>query len=105
MKVKFLEPEIENGYLKIRWEKFNRPFFHSYEIVVNDSSLNNSYTRTILYPSVDYLIDSSFVGGSVTFTMYISVMDCAGHPTKSGKPVLLQPGLSLQADGRFLKCL
>lgn len=82
IKIKFLEPEIVDGFLKVRWEKFGRPYFDSYQIQINDSSLHHSYSQTILNSSTNYLIDSSFVGGSVTFSISVTIRDCGGNPVK-----------------------
>jgi hypothetical protein len=78
IKVKFLNTSVENGFLKIQWEKFDRSFFHYYKIRADDSSLNHSFTKIIYDANITSIIDSSFVGGQAEFTLTIALKKCDG---------------------------
>ena len=77
-KVLFTHTSIENGFLKIYWDKLTSSYFHSYRIEVNDSALYHSFSRTIYDQDSTSLIDSSFVGGKVQFSLIISYYDDIG---------------------------
>jgi hypothetical protein len=77
-KVLFTHTTIENGFLKIYWDKLKSPYFHSYRIEVDDSALYHRYSRTIYDQDSTSLTDSSFVGGKVQFSLIISYYDNSG---------------------------
>jgi hypothetical protein len=62
---------IEDGFLTIQWEKCEQAYFHSYEIIVNDSGLHKNYRRRIYDADITSLTDSFFVGGKVDFTLLV----------------------------------
>jgi hypothetical protein len=76
--LKFLPTTVENGFLKIQWQRFNRPYFHFYKIVMNDSSLGVSSTKIIYDVNTTSILDSSFVGGKADFTLKIGLNECSG---------------------------
>jgi len=73
--VKFTGASVENGFLKIHWKKLDSRYFAGYKVMVSDSALYNSYSRSISSADSTSLTDSSFVGGKVTFTLNILYYD------------------------------
>lgn len=76
IKVKFLDSSVENGFLKIQWQKLELPYFQYYKIIATDSSLNHSFTKIIYDVNSTSLIDSSFVGGKAEFTLMVAFNQC-----------------------------
>ena len=72
LKVKFTNVTVENGNLVVHWQKFKRPYFNCYKITATDSALNYSFSKVINDADSAFLIDPSFVGGSVKFSLLIS---------------------------------
>ena len=73
IRLSFTQTTIENGFLKIQWQKFKKPYFHSYKIYVNDSSLLYNFSKTIHDADSTFIIDSSFVGGKVQCSLLLSL--------------------------------
>lgn len=80
----FTHTTIDNGFLRIHWRKFDRSYFESYKITVYDSALYHFFTTTITDPETTSLVDSSFVGGSVKFTMLVTCKDGDGNKIDFG---------------------
>jgi len=80
----FTHTTIENGFLRIHWKNFNRSYFDSYKITVRDSALNHFFSKTITDANVTSLIDSSFVGGSVNFSILVTCKDGDGNSRDFG---------------------
>jgi len=80
----FTHVTIENGFLKIHWRKFDRPYFDSYTINVSDSALSHYFSRTIHDVNVTSLTDSSYVGGTVKFNLLVNCRDENGYPVNLG---------------------
>lgn len=78
LKVSFTGTSVENGFLKIHWKKFDSPFFHSYQIEVNDSALYHYFSRSFTNKDSISLVDSSFVGGKVEFRLNLWYYDNDG---------------------------
>jgi hypothetical protein len=73
VKVKFTNTTVENGYLVVHWQKLKRPYFNYYKITGTDSALNYTFSRIITNADSSFFIDPAFVGGSVKFTLLISL--------------------------------
>lgn len=80
----FTHTTVENGFLRIHWKKFDRSYFDSYKISVSDSALNHYFEKTIYDADETYLVDSSFVGGSVKFRLLVTCTNGEGSKINFG---------------------
>lgn len=88
-KIKFLLSTVENGFLKVQWQKSSKPFFHYYKIIVNDSTLSHSFSKIIYDVNSTSVIDSSFVGGKAEFTLMLAEKKCDGSSMEYYSDVLI----------------
>jgi hypothetical protein len=70
-----ITPTIENGYLKFSWNKVDKPYFKSYRIVGYDNGVYNTYTREYKNKNITSFVDSTYVGGSITFNLSVNYYD------------------------------
>ena len=67
-----ITPGIENGYLKFSWNKVDKPYFKSYKITGYDNGVFNTYSREYKNKNITSFVDSTYVGGSITFNLSIN---------------------------------
>jgi hypothetical protein len=70
---------IENGFLKFTWTKVDKPFFKSYQFYIQNNGINTSYSGEYKNPELTSFVDSSYVGGNITFTLKINYLDENDH--------------------------
>lgn len=66
---------IENGYLKISWNKVDKPYFRSYRLLVYDNGAHDFYSREYTNRNITSFVDSTYVGGNITFNLSVNYYD------------------------------
>lgn len=70
-----ITPSIENGYLKFSWNKVDKPYFKSYRIIGYDNGVYNTYSREYKNRNITSFVDSTYVGGNITFNLSVNYYD------------------------------
>ena len=70
-----ITPSIENGYLKFSWNKVDKPYFRSYRLIVNDNGAHDFYSREYKNHDITSFVDSTYVGGNITFKLSVNYYD------------------------------
>lgn len=66
---------IENGYLKFSWNKFDKPYFHSYRLVIQNDGIFETYYREYTNKNITSFVDSLFVGGKINVSLGFNYYD------------------------------
>lgn len=77
-KILFTGTSVENGFLKVQWQKWTSPRFKYYKIVGSDSALNRNYSKIIYDVNCTSFLDSAFVGGKAEFRLNVAIDLCDG---------------------------
>lgn len=80
-----LTSSIENGFLKFSWNKFDKPNFHSYRLVIQNDGIFETYYREYTDENITSFVDSLFVGGKITLSLGVNYYDVNEFQNRASK--------------------
>jgi hypothetical protein len=91
-----ISTSVENGFLKISWNKLNKTYFQSYALAINNEGIAHSYDFKTEDKNITSFIDSFYVGGEISITLWTNYYDVEGSINSSISYFNLDIPLSLK---------